>query len=71
MAARVLRTTPTETLTPAAMARMDSPRWRRARMAARLSSSTTGRRAADPAAFAGGHQAVAGLADDVAATVFG
>lgn len=36
--------TPTETFTPAAMTRMDSPRWRRARMAARLSSSTTGRR---------------------------
>jgi hypothetical protein len=31
-------------LTLAAMVRMDSPRWRRARIAARLSSSTTGRR---------------------------
>lgn len=54
VSARVLWTTPTETLTPAAIVRMDSPRSRRARMAARLSSSTTGR-----------FQAILRLADDV------
>jgi hypothetical protein len=40
-------------------------------MVARLSSSTAGPAAAGPAAFAGGLQAVVGLADDVAAAVFG
>jgi hypothetical protein len=60
-----------EPLTPAAMVRMDSPRRRRARIAARLFLIDHGPAAADAATAAGGVQAVFGLADDVAAPVLG
>src|SRR5271166_146483 len=68
---RVLCTTPTETLTPAAMVRMDSPRLRRARDGGALVVVDHGAAAADAAAFAGGFEPVVGLAHDVSAPVLG
>jgi hypothetical protein len=59
-----------ETLTPTAMVRMDSPRWRRARIAA-LVVVDHGPAAAGPTAATGRLQAVLGLADDVPAPVLG
>lgn len=63
--------TPTETFTPAAMVRMDSPRRRRSRIAARLSSSATGRRPPTLPCLRAVSRPFLVLRDDVAAAVPG